>query len=166
MVFDAYFGERPQKVKIEEDVRNGGGGYLITIDDGAPFHVDAIDKLAGGYSLLYKGKSYEFDIESKDHLYNVLSRGNLYCVELIHQKSTLARLKEFGEKKIISRMPGKIIKVLAKVGDTVTKGQGLIIMEAMKMENELKAPSSGKVKDIKVKEGKTVDAGVDLLLIE
>ena len=52
------------------------------------------------------------------------------------------------------------------MGDTVTKGQGLIIMEAMKMENELKAPSSGKVKDIKVKEGKTVDAGVDLLLIE
>ncbi len=165
MIFDAYFGDQPHKVKLEEDMRNGGG-YLVTIDKGDPFHVDVIDKLAGGYSLLYKGKSYEFDIESKDNLYNVLSRGNLYCVELIHQKSTSARLKEFGEKKIISRMPGKIIKVLAKVGDAVTKGQGLIIMEAMKMENELKAPSSGKVKEIKVKEGKTVDAGVDLLLIE
>ena len=166
MVFDAYFGEQPHKVKIEEDIKNGGSGYLVTIDNGDPFHIDVIDKLVGGYSLLFKGKSYEFDIESKDTLYNVLSRGNLYCVELIHQKSTSARLKEFGEKKIISRMPGKIIKVLAKVGDMVTKGQGLIIMEAMKMENELKAPSSGKVKDIKVKEGKTVDAGVDLLLIE
>ncbi len=166
MVFDAYFGEQSHKVKIEEDIKNGGIGYLITIDDGTPFHIDAIDKLAGGYSLLYKGKSYEFDIESKECLYNVLSRGNLYCVELIHQKSAFSRGKEFGEKKIISRMPGKIIKVLAKVGDTVTKGQGLIIMEAMKMENELKAPSAGKIKDIKVKEGKTVDAGVDLLLIE
>ena len=166
MIFDAYFGEQPHKVKIEEDIKNEGGGYLVTIDDGASFHVDVIDKLAGGYSLLYKGKSYEFDIESKDNLFTVLSRGNLYCVELIHQKSAFARSKEFGEKKIISRMPGKIIKVLAKVGDMVTKGQGLIIMEAMKMENELKAPSSGKVKDIKVKEGKTVDAGVDLLLIE
>ena len=162
MIFDAYSEDKHHEVKIVEDKH----GYLITIDDGDPFHIDVMDRLTGGYSLLYKSRSFEFDVESKDNHYTILSRGNLFNLEVINRKSTVLRSKDSDDKKIVAKMPGKIIKVLAKVGESVTKGQGLIIMEAMKMENELKAPISGKVKLIHVQEGKTVDAGADLLLIE
>ncbi len=163
MIFDARFDDKHHTVKVIEDKQ---GGYLITIDSGDPFHVDVIDKLAGGYSLLHKSQSFEFDVESKDHQFNVISRGQFYSVELMDQKLGDLKGKEFGEKKLVARMPGKIIKVMVKAGDTVTKGQGLVIMEAMKMENELKSPVSGKIKSIKVQEGKTVDAGTELILLE
>ncbi|HBQ21765.1 MAG: hypothetical protein A2Z91_03330 [Deltaproteobacteria bacterium GWA2_38_16] len=162
MIFDSYFDDKYHEVKIVEDKH----GYLITIDQDESFHIDVMDRLTGGYSLLHKGRSFEFDVESKDSHYTILSRGNLFNLEIINRKSAALRSKESEEKKITAKMPGKIIKVLAKVGDPVTKGQGLIIMEAMKMENELKAPISGKVKSIHVQEGKTVDSGADLLLIE
>lgn len=162
MIFDSYFDDKHHEIKIIEDKH----GYLITIDQDDPFHIDVMDRLTGGYSLLHKGRSFEFDVESKDSHYTILSRGNLFNLEIINRKSAALRSKESEEKKITAKMPGKIIKVLAKVGDPVTKGQGLIIMEAMKMENELKAPISGKVKSIHVQEGKTVDSGADLLLIE
>ena len=63
-------------------------------------------------------------------------------------------------------MPGKIAKVLVKVGDAVTQGQGVIVVEAMKMENELKAIADGKVKAVKVKEGDAVDASQSLVEFE
>ena len=63
-------------------------------------------------------------------------------------------------------MPGKVIKILKKAGDEVKEGEGVIVVEAMKMENELKTPKAGKVKEIKVKEGDAVEAGARLALIE
>jgi biotin carboxyl carrier protein len=68
-------------------------------------------------------------------------------------------------KVIASVMPGKVVKVFAKVGDRVEKGTPLIIVEAMKMENELKAPSSGVVKKVNVSEGKSIEANVPLIII-
>lgn len=162
MIFTARFDGKPHEVKIVED----NEGYLITIDKKAPFHIDVDEKASGSYAFIYKGKPYEFDVEGKDTQYNVLSRGRLYSLELVNQKSGMTKSKEGGEKKLVARMPGKIIKILGKVGETVKKGQGLLIMEAMKMENELKATREGKIKTILVKEGQTVDAGEDLIHIE
>ena len=63
-------------------------------------------------------------------------------------------------------MPGKIVKVLVKPGDTVAARQGLVVIEAMKMENELRATRDGHVKDVHVAEGDLVDAGRLLAVIE
>jgi biotin carboxyl carrier protein len=63
-------------------------------------------------------------------------------------------------------MPGRIVKVLVKAGDVVTARQGLIVVEAMKMENELRAPKDGRVADIRVKEGMSVEAGTVLVTVE
>ena len=71
-----------------------------------------------------------------------------------------------GVASIDSPMPGKVIKILAKEGEEVKRGQGVIVVEAMKMENELKAPKDGVIKEIKVKEGDAVEAGARLALIE
>jgi len=163
MIFNATFAERSHTIKITED---RDGCYQITIDNKEPFTIDVIDKQTGSYSVIYKGKAYEFDVEDKENQYNVLVKGRLYSLELVNQKSTTTKSKETGEQKLTAKMPGKIIKIQVKEGDEVTKGEGIIIMEAMKMENELKAPTTGKVKKIIVKEGQNVDAGADLIFFE
>ncbi|MBI3663579.1 MAG: biotin/lipoyl-binding protein [Acidobacteria bacterium] len=62
-------------------------------------------------------------------------------------------------------MPGKIVRVLAKAGDAVEAGQGLLVVEAMKMQNEIKAPKTGKVEKVLVAEGQTVNAGETLAVV-
>ncbi|MBI3932606.1 MAG: acetyl-CoA carboxylase biotin carboxyl carrier protein subunit [Acidobacteria bacterium] len=63
-------------------------------------------------------------------------------------------------------MPGKIVRVLVGAGDEVGAGQGLVVMEAMKMENELRAPRAGRVRELPVREGQTVETGALLALVE
>jgi biotin carboxyl carrier protein len=63
-------------------------------------------------------------------------------------------------------MPGKVVKCLVRSGEEVSQGQGIVVVEAMKMENELRSPRKGVVKAIKVTEGQNVELGVDLVLIE
>ena len=63
-------------------------------------------------------------------------------------------------------MPGKVVRVMCASGDEVIEGQGLLVVEAMKMQNEVQAPKAGKVADLKVTEGQTVNAGEVLVVIE
>ena len=63
-------------------------------------------------------------------------------------------------------MPGRVVKVLKKVGDIIKEGEGLIVVEAMKMESELKSSIDGKVSEISVKDGDTVDLGAHLITVE
>ena len=63
-------------------------------------------------------------------------------------------------------MPGKIVKLLISEGEEVEQGQGLVVVEAMKMENEIKSPKAGLVKKVGVKEGEAVEAGALLIVVE
>ncbi len=71
-----------------------------------------------------------------------------------------------GRSSIAAAMPGKIVRVLVAVGDEVAAGQGIMVVEAMKMQNELKAPRDGRVTAIEVKENDSVNAGAVLATIE
>ena len=71
-----------------------------------------------------------------------------------------------GPQRITAPMPGKVVRVLVKPGDDVKARQGLVVVEAMKMENELRAVRDGRVRDIAVAEGQSVDAGAVLLVVE
>ena len=71
-----------------------------------------------------------------------------------------------GPQRVTSPMPGKIVRVLVKAGDQVTARQGLIVVEAMKMENELRAARDGRVRELSVSQGQSVDAGAVLLVVE
>ena len=70
-----------------------------------------------------------------------------------------------GPVAIVAPMPGRVVKVLVAPGDIVTARQGLVVVEAMKMENELRAPRAGTVADVRVREGAPVDANVVLVVI-
>lgn len=71
-----------------------------------------------------------------------------------------------GEARVVAPMPGRVVRVLVKAGDQVTVRQPLVVVEAMKMENELRAPKAGRVKDVSVSAGTSVDAGKVLVVIE
>ena len=71
-----------------------------------------------------------------------------------------------GPQLLVAPMPGRIVKLLARVGDAVTTRQGLVVIEAMKMENELRAPKTGTVTELRVAEGSSVEAGAVLAVVE
>jgi biotin carboxyl carrier protein len=71
-----------------------------------------------------------------------------------------------GRVSIVAAMPGKIVRILVKVGDEVAAGRGIVVVEAMKMQNELKTPRDGRVTAIEVKENDSVNAGAVLAVIE
>jgi biotin carboxyl carrier protein len=70
-----------------------------------------------------------------------------------------------GEQRVVAPMPGKVIKVLVRPGDTVVPRQGLVVVEAMKMENELTAQKAGTVTEVAVTEGSSVEAGRLLVVV-
>ncbi|OFW43660.1 MAG: hypothetical protein A3J29_14350 [Acidobacteria bacterium RIFCSPLOWO2_12_FULL_67_14b] len=71
-----------------------------------------------------------------------------------------------GPQRVVAPMPGKIVRVLVKAGDEVKARQGLVVVEAMKMENELRAARDGRVRDVAVAEGQSVEAGAVLVIVE
>ena len=71
-----------------------------------------------------------------------------------------------GERRVSAPMPGRIVRVLVRAGDTVAAGQALVVVEAMKMENELKSPKAGRVKEVSVAEGTSIEAGRLLVVVE
>ena len=71
-----------------------------------------------------------------------------------------------GTQQVLAPMPGKVVKILVKAGDEVKARQGLVVVEAMKMENELRSPKDGRVSDVLVAEGASVEAGRPLVVVE
>jgi biotin carboxyl carrier protein len=82
------------------------------------------------------------------------------------QKKEGASAHATGPQRVIAPMPGKVVRLLVKPGDDVQARQGLVVVEAMKMENELRAARDGRVRDVAVAEGQSVDAGAVLLVVE
>ncbi|HZD41581.1 MAG TPA: acetyl-CoA carboxylase biotin carboxyl carrier protein subunit, partial [Terriglobales bacterium] len=103
--------------------------------------------------------------------YRVLVDGRSYHINLIDERhvrrgSAEAGAELSGVQKITVPMPGKVIAVLVAEGDRVERGQGIVIIEAMKMENEVRSPVTGRVKEISVKPGDPVDGGSVLAVVE
>lgn len=120
-------------------------------------------------NFLFENGSYMLDVVGKDTEYMVYTRGSFRSIKLYNDESLLHESLKTGKSlggssSLSSGMPGKIVDVLVKVGDTVKAEQALIIMEAMKMENEIRAPRDTKIKSIRVTKGQSVESGA--LLIE
>jgi biotin carboxyl carrier protein len=147
--------------------------------DGKPYEIDARKMPSQIVSILMDNKSYDVDLEriakksdTLDGRIHVRVRGRVLRFEILDERRI--KMKEAqgfrfdvgGVANIDSPMPGKVIKILKKEGDEVKEGEGVIVVEAMKMENELRSPKIGKVKSISVKEGDAVESGARLAQIE
>jgi len=119
----------------------------------------------GHYSLLVEGRSYEVFVREEKNGYRVEVDGHLIPVRSPQVAVVSEKAEGNGPETITSPMPGRVILVKVKEGDSVKAGEGLVVVSAMKMENELVATRSGKVARIAVKEGETVEAGQELVWI-
>ena len=82
-----------------------------------------------------------------------------------HRRSSAEHGDE-GRQQLVAPMPGKVVRVLVKAGDEVKLGQGVVVVEAMKMQNEIKSPKAGRILEIRVSEGATVNANQILAVVE
>ena len=159
--------------ELQIEVRElDGDSFLVDFGEG-PMEISA--RVLGDTSLSLIIDHEVYDIESELTLAgaeNLLVRGNLHQVEVLDlRKVRLRQAKQqtgltSGPAEIVSPMPGKVVSILAPDGTAVKIGDGVIVVEAMKMENELKAPRDGIVRKIHCSEGDAVEAGVALCVIE
>ena len=148
-----------------------GNKHQVSID-GKVYDVDLVMVERGVYSILYKNKSYNVELiqgkEPKTYTINTLY--NSYDVDIMDAEAKYLKGRKQDdlddESAISSPMPGKVVKILVKVGDKVKSGDTVIIVSAMKMESEYKVKRDRVIKDILVKEGDTIDGNQPLILIE
>ncbi len=124
------------------------------------------------YSLLIDNHSWEVLVERNGDEYRVLIDGELHVVDVQDERTRkLAKVEAKssgspGEVAVKAPMPGLVLNITVNVGDPVAAKQGILILEAMKMQNELRAPRAGVVKEIRVKEGEAVNQGQALMIIK
>ena len=144
----------------ELEVALGGDGTYRA--DGREGSYSVCEVQPGVWSLLMDGLSYEV---SADGVVN----GRRHEIEVIDPRSARKRSggKSLeGRQTLQASMPGKVVRVLVTVGEAVEAGQGILVVEAMKMQNEVKSPKAGVVVSIAVAEGTTVSAGAVLAVVE
>ena len=167
MAFIAKLGGQTSVIRITETEKS-----LYTVGvDGHEFIVDGRRTGRNNYSLLIDNRSFEVDVDTIDDDYHVLLDGRTYHINMSDERqnrvgSRQSGIEASGRQEVKIPMPGKVVTVLVNEGDTVAKGQGLVIVEAMKMENEVRASGDGEVKEIRVKAGESVESGQVLAIVE
>ncbi|MFX0123170.1 MAG: biotin/lipoyl-containing protein [Candidatus Hodarchaeota archaeon] len=166
-VFNFDDGKQRFEVRLR---RNDDNSYVIVInrEDGEEQELQVSAKILGA-------GQFQFTLENVIYKCSVAKNGDIRFIHLDGEDYEIKRIseaiEEFGEAEqelgsLSSPMPGRIIKLFVKIGDRVKKGQDLIVIEAMKMENKIAAPFDGTVSKIFFPEGDQIEANVPLIEIE
>ena len=168
-------------IKLKAEV--AGNHYEIAIQrvdarvsvhiDGRDYELRAQDAGAGQYVLIDGHSVYDCSVETIHNQGNHLEvsiRGASYTINLTDPKrlrsAYTAAHHDHESAQIVAPMPGKVVRVLVEPGSEVEAGAGIVVVEAMKMQNEMKSPKSGTVVELRVSAGATVNAGDVLAVIE
>ena len=168
MKLQAELGDKQHQIELTRD-----GEMVSAVIDGATYDVEVSEPEPNVYLIKKEGKIYEAYVAPTDRLdqpKKVTIRGHEIQVRIFDPKR-LRGLTGTGEHadglaEIKTAMPGKVVRILLEAGATVQKGDGVLVVEAMKMQNELKSSKAGTVKEIRVTEGDTVSPGDILATIE
>jgi biotin carboxyl carrier protein len=156
----------------EVGIENLNGTTAVTMN-GKTRTVDlAALNCGGALSILLDGRSYDLEVKESEKGLSVFALGQHY--DLLVEEAKLFRARQLSgaggvvvhEKNVRAPMPGLIVRIEVTVGLIVQPGQGLLVMEAMKMENEIKAKGVGKVKEIKITERQPVEQNQVLITFE
>jgi biotin carboxyl carrier protein len=137
--------------------------------DGREVEIDAVLARPDVLSLRIGNLAYEVKSERVANDLHVWVGSTRFAAEVRDPRSLHGRTRaadDHGPKKIASSMPGKVVRLLVREGDEVEPGAGVAVVEAMKMQNEIKSPKKGKVQKILVSAGATVNAGDVLAIVE
>lgn len=165
MTYDIIVEGKPHRVELQGSAQN----WTCKLD-GKEVQVDAVVSRSDVLSMIMEGKAYEIKREQSRTDLHLWVKGARYAVEVRDPRSLRSRRAGAetaeGPKKITAPMPGKVVRILVKEKDEVEQAHGVIVVEAMKMQNELKSPKKGVVQKIAVAEGANVNAGDVLVIVE
>lgn len=165
MKLEAQLGEKTTTIEIERD----GGTFRVSID-GRVVEGEVREPEPGIFAFKVGDRIIEFHASTLQGLdvRRVVTGSGTSDVRIIDRKHRSAsdEADGDGQQTLLAPMPGRVVAVLASVGDEIKKGQGLLVVEAMKMQNEVKAGRDGVVIEIRVATGDTVSAGQILARLE
>src|SRR5271154_4145 len=145
------------------------GERPVWMIDGQLLEADASEVSPGVYSILINGKAFEVRIEHLGTELQAIAGGREFAVVIQDEREWGRKrgsaVEAEGRQQVLAPMPGKIVRVLVSAGDKVRAGQGLLVVEAMKMQNEIRAPKSGTIDRVRVIEGQTVNAGEVVVIV-
>ena len=171
MTFEIDVNGRTRTVAIEPDAAGPDGGRFRVRVDGTLHDID-VRRTDLGLSLVFSASGHVADVA-------VVERpGGELLLQLPHvdlvaevdarrfRRKSGAGPSAAGEHRITAPMPGRVLRVLVKPGDEVAVRQGVVVVEAMKMENEIRSPKAGRVKEVAVADGQSVESGRLLVVVE
>jgi acetyl/propionyl-CoA carboxylase alpha subunit len=165
MVYEVIVDGKPHRLELEK----AESGWNCRLD-GEPVSADALIPRRDVLSLLIDGRSYEIKREQTAGDLHLWVGDIRFAVELRDPRSLRSRQKtgedEKGPRKIMAPMPGRVVRVLVAENSEVEAGQGIVVVEAMKMQNEIKSPRKGIVKKILAAPGIAVNPGDVLAIVE
>ncbi len=146
---------------------------VVATIEGRQYHLKVSEPEPDVFLIKHQGKVHEFHVDLVDRgtgSYVVSSRDGEVELSLFDPRNLRAAAGQSegagGVAEVRTAMPGKVVRILREAGSEVAKGDGVVVVEAMKMQNDLKAPRSGIVREIRVKQGQTVGAGEVLAVID
>jgi acetyl/propionyl-CoA carboxylase alpha subunit len=156
-----------ESFKLELELADGRWKCLL---DGRAVELDAVLTRRGVLSILTNGRGYEVTRERNGGITDLWVGNARYAVDLLDPRSLhgrKGRVRDDGSlKKLTASMPGKVVRVLVGENAKVEAGQGILVVEAMKMQNEIKSPKAGTVRKLMAAEGANVNAGDVLAIVE
>jgi len=168
MTYIATYRGQTTRIQIQE---KEPGQFQVLLGD-TPYAVDFLEPQRNILSLLIGGKSYEVDVDAADNSddFGVLLKGDHYEIEVVEERKKKLAMKmaagASGRQDLKSPMAGNVRKILMAPGERVAAGQVLLILEAMKMQNEIKSPIDGIVASVTAREEITVSLGDPLCVID
>ena len=168
MEYEFSLGDKQLSVSTEKG-NPGNPGSLKASVDGVALNIEATKISANCFLLLRDGRSRRVYAASNDTIIFVFIDGKVIRLERTvdeEQKFSREGLEYGAKDKITTPMPGKVVKILVSEGEKVTVKQSLVIVESMKMENEIKSPANGTVKSIHFKAGDLVESGKPIITLD
>jgi biotin carboxyl carrier protein len=166
VTIDVEIGGSLRRVELER----AGDTWHARID-GRDLSLNAA-RSPSGWSLLLDGDSYDVSVRDDGATLTVSVGGRTMVATVVDPRAYAPRQRgtaddgHGGVRHVVAPMPGRVVKVLVRAGDRVTSRQGLVVIEAMKMENELRSPADALVREVRVSEDASVDAGAVLVVLE
>jgi biotin carboxyl carrier protein len=166
MKLDVVISGKTRTVELHRDADR----WRISLD-GTPLDTDALELAPNIFSILLNGESHEVRIApAPDGTLTLQTGHHEFTAEVIDPRAWRGRrhgaVEAEGRQQITAPMPGKVVRLLVQPGDKVQAGQGLLVVEAMKMQNEVRSPKTGTVERLLVQEGQPVNAGQVLAWID
>ncbi|MBZ5567781.1 MAG: acetyl-CoA carboxylase biotin carboxyl carrier protein subunit [Acidobacteriia bacterium] len=165
MVYEISIDGKPHKLELERE----GNRWTCHLD-GETIRADAVLPKHDVVSIIIAGTHYEVKRERTATDVHYWVKNSRFAVEVRDPRSLRSRKAAAasgeGPQKLLAPMPGKVVRVILAAGSEVEAGQAVLVVEAMKMQNELKSPKKGTVKQVMVAEGASVTAGEVLAIVE